>query len=119
MKCLIDVRSIPYGTYREHFSKSNLIKILSNKNIDYLFLGKELGGKGTIDYPQKISTKLFTSGIKKIIFLDKKSINIGIMCAERDEKHCHRKYIIEFLTEKGINVNSLPETPQKSLNDWL
>ncbi|MHA1990035.1 MAG: DUF488 domain-containing protein [Candidatus Hodarchaeales archaeon] len=119
IRCLIDVRSIPYGTYRKHFSKSNLFEILTSQNIEYLFLGEELGGKGEIAYPQKLTTELFTSGIEKIILLDKKSINIGIMCAERDEKHCHRRFITEFLTEKEINVKKLPETPQKSLRDWL
>jgi uncharacterized protein (DUF488 family) len=116
---LIDVRSTPYGTYKKYFSKPMLEKWLPNNNIEYLHLGEELGGKGEVAYPEKMTSSNFQHGIDKIISLDNNENNIALMCAELDQKFCHRNYIVNFLKNIGIDVISLPKKPQKSLVEWF
>ncbi len=42
---LADVRSFPYSKYKPEFNENNLKNSLSNFNIKYVFLGKELGAR--------------------------------------------------------------------------
>lgn len=45
---LVDVRSHPFSRYLPHFCQSPLKRALTNANIQYVFLGQELGARPTV-----------------------------------------------------------------------
>ena len=45
IEAVIDVRSAPYSRYCPQYNKDALEKSLKAAGIEYIFLGKELGGK--------------------------------------------------------------------------
>lgn len=67
-----DVRSIPYSRFNPQFNRDQLKESLNKKNIKYLFMGKELGGRpdaseyyneGTVDYEKVANKEEFRNGI--------------------------------------------------------
>jgi uncharacterized protein (DUF488 family) len=99
---IIDVRSNPYSKYSPHFNKDVLDSALRNANIDYIFLGRELGaqrseddcyieGKAKYDRIAHLST--FQHGLERV--LQEVEHNRGaLMCAESDPITCHRTILI-------------------------
>jgi len=45
IEVLVDVRSNPYSRFAFQFNKDNIQKAIQENGIQYLFLGKELGGR--------------------------------------------------------------------------
>lgn len=99
---ICDVRSYPYGGYIPDYSRDKLEETLKKINIQYLFLGKELGGRfddpscyinNQVDYDLVAKTALFKEGIQRIISGTKK-FTIALMCAEKDPINCHRSLLI-------------------------
>ena len=98
-----DVRSQPYSRYNSHFNKENIKKALLENEIEYLFLGKELGGrstntscynnKGQLQYHLLSQELLFKKGLEKVI--EKIQIhNIALMCSEAEPLQCHRTILV-------------------------
>lgn len=46
IQVLVDVRSQPYSKYVAHFNKHSIQQSIIDARLQYLFLGKELGGRG-------------------------------------------------------------------------
>jgi len=44
VRYLADVRSDPVSSYVPHFNKSDLEKVLEARGIQYIYMGKDLGG---------------------------------------------------------------------------
>ncbi len=91
IKVLIDVRRFPTSRF-EHFKRENLEDLLKKANIDYLYLGKELGGYRARGYENYIKTEEFKKGLEFLKDLAKKKI-CAIMCSERFPWRCHRRFI--------------------------
>jgi len=126
IKCIVDVRRFPKSSRHPWFNKENLEKVLKEKKIKYLWLGKELGGyrgpkdieevghkpgkciKGQAFYNYCLYTesKSFKKGLKRLIKLSQKDLS-AIMCAEKLYFKCHRMIIALRLKEKGIEVKHL------------
>lgn len=114
IELLIDIRSKPYSRFNPNF-RSNLLQAhLANHNIQYLFMGKKLGGRpsdtscysqGEVDY-KKISCKgFFLEGIGTLVQIRKKGIRMALMCAELSPDHCHRKALVgNYLESQNISV---------------
>ena len=100
IEVVVDVRRFPTSKH-EHFKRENLEEFLKREGIDYVWLGKYLGGyRG--DYAKYMESEDFKRGIKELLKLrDKK---VAIMCAERFYMRCHRKYISEYLEALGFEV---------------
>ena len=98
-----DVRSQPYSKYNSQFNKDSIKKALSGSGIEYLFLGKELGGrskntscyndKGKLQYHLLAQESLFNEGLEKIIIEIKKR-SVALMCSEGDPLKCHRTILV-------------------------
>ena len=108
---LADVRSQPYSRYLSHFNQPNLKLALIGANIQYVFLGKELGGRpmaedcytdGQADYEKMAETEIFQSGINRLL-QGVKSYQIALMCAEKDPIDCSR-----ISTETVSSANDSP-----------
>ncbi|MBI4244927.1 MAG: DUF488 domain-containing protein [Planctomycetes bacterium] len=114
IEILADVRSQPYSKYVPQFNKILLENALKNHQIKYLFMGAELGGRpdskeyytadGRADYKKLSESKLFISGLTRLLDIANRSI-AAIMCSEENPDTCHRKLLIGWaLQKKDIEV---------------
>ena len=98
-----DVRSQPYSKYNNQFNKDCIKRALLESEIEYLFLGEELGGrskntscyndKGKLQYHLLAQDPLFKKGLGKVTTEVKKR-SIALMCSEGDPLKCHRTILI-------------------------
>ena len=124
---LADVRSAPFSRFNPQFNKAALQQELKSHGIQYVFLGRELGGRpkdqslykdGHVQYEQLARIQPFQDGIDRLT-KGTASHNIALMCAEKDPQHCHRTLLIApVLTDRGIMVEHIladgslqPHTP--------
>jgi len=118
IKCLVDVRSLPYSQYRSEYNKDTLAEELKKYKIMYRNYAKEFGarqearvfydGDGILDFEIFIKSDEFQSGIEKI----KKGIDLGysfaLMCAEKDPINCHRAIMVgQGLKKAGFSVKHI------------
>ena len=105
IQSLIDVRSFPRSKI-PIFSRENLEDLLKREDLEYHFLGKELGGFRKGGYGSYIITDEFSKGIDLIesIALYKMSV---IICAEKLPWKCHRKWISRELHKRDWEVDHI------------
>jgi uncharacterized protein (DUF488 family) len=113
IQALVDVRSFPKSKI-EHFKKEEMEKWLPEHGVEYLWLGKELGGYRRGGYKRHMRTKLFGEGIKQLLAIAKAK-RTCIMCMEVNPKYCHRKFISALLERKSVEVIHIIEKGQGSL----
>lgn len=102
VEVLVDVRSFPTSKV-EHFKREKMEKWLPEHGIEYLWLGKELGGYRRGGYEAHVKTELFREGVKKLLEIARQK-RVCIMCLEPNPKYCHRRYITAYLDRKGVEV---------------
>src|SRR2546430_4748749 len=114
VQALIDVRSHPYSRYVPHFNSPELAHAARHVNIQYLFMGKELGGRPDgeefydaddhVIYSRVAESQLFLKGIESLEEIGK-ATRAAIMCSEEDPTSCHRHLLVgRVLTKRGIRV---------------
>ena len=77
--------------------------MLGEVAIDYVYLGKELGGFRKGGYRAYTQTDAYHAGICRLEEIAKKA-STAFMCAERFPWKCHRRIIASTLEQKGWNV---------------
>lgn len=117
IKILIDIRSVPYSKFRPAFNQIPFKKALAENQIDYIFKGKELGGKptdeslytnGMIDYDKLRQASFYLKGLNELQEILKSEKNVALMCAELDFKTCHRWNLIGVdLSKKDTLMNHI------------
>jgi uncharacterized protein (DUF488 family) len=111
---LVDVRSRPYSKWAPHFEKGPLAHALTAEAIEYLFLGRELGGRpegaefytpdGHVDYERRARAFDFQAGIEQLVTAAAGRAT-AILCAEEDPSRCHRRLLITPALERcGVQV---------------
>jgi uncharacterized protein (DUF488 family) len=110
---LVDVRSAPYSRYSPHFNKESLEAALRERDIQYAYAGKFLGGRPTdpgcyksrtlpteradylheVDYPEVMKRDWFRKGIDRLLELADEQ-TAAIMCSEENPAQCHRHHLI-------------------------
>jgi uncharacterized protein (DUF488 family) len=113
IQVLVDVRSFPTSKI-ERFKREQMEKWLPEHGIEYVWLGKELGGYRQGGYKRHMRTKLFREGIKKLLEIAKAK-RTCIMCMEVKPKYCHRRFISAHLERKGVKVIHIIGKGQTSL----
>lgn len=113
---LADIRSRPYSRRYPQYNRESLKKTLQNEEIQYVYLGKELGGRshspdcyieGRLSYELLIMKAYFQEGISRLID-GMKTYQVAIMCAEKDPLHCHRTTLVgRALFHRGITVRHI------------
>jgi uncharacterized protein (DUF488 family) len=116
IEVLADVRSTPVSRRNPQFNRDNLRKSLAAVNIEYVFLGQELGARskdpscyvhGQVQYPLLAQTGLFKAGIARLL-QDRQTYRIAIMCAEQEPLHCHRTLLVtRALQQQGVPVTHI------------
>ena len=110
------MRSAPYSRYCPHFSKDALSRSLGDAGIEYVFLGRELGGlsddpscyeNGRIRYSRLARRPEFRDGVERL----KKGAadhRVAVMCAEREPLECHRTILVSpVLEEEGLSIQHI------------
>ncbi len=116
VNAIADVRSTPASRFCPWFSAKNLAPLLARENIDYLFHGKELGGRprdsalycdGAVDYEAMARQDEFKSGIERLC-ADAQRNRVCMMCAEREPLDCHRCLLLaRELAARGLAVGHI------------
>ena len=116
---IVDVRSVPYSRYCPQFDKKILAAALETANIQYMFLGKELGARpdnpacyknGCVDFKSIASSEEFKDGLQHLLTSIEKH-NIALMCTEKEPLECHRTILIcRNLKEHDISIKHILES---------
>lgn len=102
IKRVIDVRSFPKSKL-SHFTRENLSALLDSEGIEYIWLGKELGGFRKGGYEAYTHTEDFSLGIDRLQALATQAPST-IICAERFPWKCHRRWISRELQRRNWYV---------------
>ncbi len=135
IEILADVRAFPSSSRFPHFNKENLKVSLYQNDVEYHWLGKELGGYrkkseglgesspnkgwntgGFRIYADYMLTAGFKNGIEKLLDLAKQGITV-YMCAEKFFWRCHRKLISDYLVSHGHEVRNIIEADQLRMHE--
>ena len=111
---LVDVRSQPYSKWAPHFDTTALAQLLAAAGIDYVFLGRQLGGRpvdcafyrqdGSVDYDRRRVAPDFVDGIQRLVTLAQNRRSM-ILCSEEDPTYCHRRLLVTpAIMRAGISV---------------
>ena len=114
IEVLVDVRSQPYSRYTPHFTRDSLREGVANVGIQYLFMGKELGGRPAdpslydserrVRYYALSHTEEFRKGIARLLDGIGR-LRVSLLCAEEDPSGCHRRRLVgRVLTRHGTRL---------------
>lgn len=112
---LIDVRSVPFSPYSEHFNRQPFCESLRQAAIPYVYMGDRLGGRpkdpelladGVPDYEKISASAPFQKGIEDIRNGLPRWPGRGVMmCSEEDPGMCHRRRLVgAALLSHGVEV---------------
>src|SRR5215212_4466184 len=103
IEVLVDVRSQPRSRYVPHFNPENIKGSLKEHGFQYIYMGKELGGRpegaefydeaGHVRYDRVAQASLFLAGLERLIAGGGR-YRVAMMCSEEDPTHCHRRLLI-------------------------
>ena len=102
IEAVVDVRSHPHSGRFPWFSRDPLQASLRNLEIQYVFMGKELGARRSeaecyegrrADYNLIAQAPLFQKGMERLRE-GCEEYRIALMCAEKDPLDCHRTILV-------------------------
>ncbi len=112
-----DVRSHPLSRFAPQFNWQSLREYLRSQDFQYVFLGKELGGRpsdprfydpeGYVLYSKLAESSAFLEGITR---LEKgvRNFRVAAMCSEENPISCHRRLLIgRVMAARGFQVGHL------------
>jgi uncharacterized protein (DUF488 family) len=117
VEVVADVRSQPHSKYVPHFDYANLKPAVEAAGLQYVFLGRELGGmpearefydaEGHVVYSRIAASEPFRRGIARLLEGIRK-YRVAIMCSEEDPANCHRRLLVgKVLMEQGVGVKHI------------
>lgn len=112
VELVADVRSMPQSGRQPQFSLPGFEKLLRAEQVEYLFLGEELGGRpddadayrpdGVVDYQARRKSYAFRAGLSRLA-KELEGRTVAMMCAEEDPVECHRFLMVcPELTKLGV-----------------
>jgi len=102
ISAIADVRSNPYSQYSPQFNKDFLERSLRYANIEYVFLGRELGARSSEEscyvedqakYELIALLPAFRAGLDRVL-QGIEHYKVSLMCSEADPLMCHRTILI-------------------------
>ena len=117
ISAVVDVRTIPMSKMAPQFNESALKASLAKAGINFIPMGRELGGRpkedemydreGRVFYNRLAESELFKSGIDRIE-KGASQFKIAIMCSEGKPEGCHRHLLVgRVLDGLGFDVRNI------------
>ena len=113
---IADVRSQPLSRYAPQFNRVELAASLRQVDIQYVFLGLELGARskdpncyvdGRVQYGRLARTDNFRAGLERIA-KGAQNERIALMCTEKDPLDCHRTVLVaRRLADEGVRISHI------------
>jgi len=114
IEVVVDVRSAPYSKHVPHFNAQPLKQALKGAGMQYLHLGRELGGRpkeqefydaqGHVRYDRLAGSPEFKQGIERLLRGIARH-RVALLCNEEDPSECHRRLLIgRVLLKRGVSV---------------
>ena len=102
-----DVRSFP-SSRLPHFGRAALRVRLNASGVNYIYLGRELGGRrrneSAADYEAMAKQPLFLEGLARVETIASRA-RLALMCSEHEPLACHRCLLVgRRLVERGVDV---------------
>jgi uncharacterized protein (DUF488 family) len=114
--CIVDVRSTPYSHYNTQFNREFLTIELRNKNIEYIYLGDQLGARPSgnacykwncVSFEHLAKMEQFHIELEHLADISMK-YRVALMCAEKDPIECHRFILIcRNLKKSGLHIKHI------------
>lgn len=112
-----DVRTSPYSSRLPWFNREALTTSLEHVDIRYVFLGHELGGRGSgpgvmgpdgrVSYSKVAATSIFDEGLQRVI-AGSTTMRIALLCSEKDPLNCHRGLLVaRQLHKRGVPITHI------------
>lgn len=122
---LVDIRTAPHSRYNPQFNKENLEYVLPQREIQYAYAGKYLGGRPSdptcykkrtlpgegadylhvVDYPEVMKRDWFVRGIERLLEMADEHTTV-IMCSEENPAECHRHHLVaQYIFEAHPEVD--------------
>ncbi|HMK55650.1 MAG TPA: DUF488 domain-containing protein [Dissulfurispiraceae bacterium] len=105
IEVVIDVRSYPKSKIPT-FNQAYLSGLLQREGLQYVYMGRELGGLRKGGYGAYAKTEEFRLGIEKLEGIATVAPAV-VMCAERFPWKCHRRWIARELHFKGWTIEHI------------
>ncbi|MHC4474299.1 MAG: DUF488 domain-containing protein [Planctomycetota bacterium] len=115
---VVDIRSVPYSRYCSQFDEDVLSPALQAINIQYVFLGKELGARpddpscyecGRVDFKRIAGREEFKNAVQRFLAGIGKH-RVALMCTEKEPVDCHRTILIcRNLKEYNLRIKHILE----------
>jgi len=102
IEVLVDILSFPTSKI-EHFKREEVQQWLPKYGIEYVWLGRELGGYRHSGYEARMETQLFGRSVEKLLDLARLR-PVCIMCMEKNPKNYHRRLLTADLERKGVKA---------------
>ncbi len=116
METIADIRTAPRSRFSPQFNKDALAAALAARGVEYIFLGKELGGRpqsqalytdGVADYDKMAAAPEFRLGLERLIEVAARR-SVAAMCSEADPIECHRCLLVgRALAEQRADVRHI------------
>ncbi|HET7485440.1 MAG TPA: DUF488 domain-containing protein [Solirubrobacterales bacterium] len=117
IEVLVDVRSWPHSRYVEWVDRSRIADVAKAAGAQYLFLGKELGGRpesaefydatGHVLYGEVAKSVEFRAGIERLR-RGAGRYRVAVMCSEENPATCHRRLLVaKVLLEEGLTIGHI------------
>ncbi len=103
VQAVADVRRFPRSRRWPWFDRAALEAALPAQGLAYRWLGDALGGYARPPYPAYVHTPAFAQGLARLEALAR-AAPLAVLCAERDWRHCHRRFIADALCRRGWAV---------------
>lgn len=114
---VVDVRSSPYSRHVPQYNMDALRRALEQQNIQYVYLGRELGGqpdvpslydeKGYALYDRFVTMDFFQRGIAYLLSLLRGDANVALLCSEENPNECHRRLLITWYLYQQMRIDSI------------
>ncbi|MEM2904981.1 MAG: DUF488 domain-containing protein [Candidatus Bathyarchaeia archaeon] len=120
VQALADVRRWPSSKRLPQFNRDSLEAYLPQVGVEYLWLGRELGGfireglgenspnkawrsEGFRNYADHTLTTAFAEGVERLLSVAQAKTT-AYMCAEKLPWRCHRRIVSDYVTANGYKV---------------
>jgi uncharacterized protein (DUF488 family) len=117
VEAVVDTRSYPQSKFAPQYDSMALRTFLREDEIEYIFLGKELGGRpegaqfydadGRVFYSKVAESALFGRGLERLD-IEMRKFRLALLCSEENPSICHRRLLVaRVLSRRGIAIDHI------------